>query len=515
MSLFLHRRELIAGLAATPLLLSRAASAQIFADFPFSLGIAAGDPAPDGFVIWTRLAPSPMEPHGGMPMVPVPVGWEVAEDDKFANVVAKGVATARPETAHSVHVEIEGLRPDRVYFYRFRTGGTNSLFGRARTLPAPGTAVDKTRFAVVGCQHYEAGLYTAYHHMAKDAPDWVFHYGDYIYEYHYNFTIEAGLPGPPVRTYATREPFSLDDYRMRYAQTKLDPDLQAAHSAAAWFVTYDDHEVQNNWAGDRDKDGTPPGEFLLHRAAAMQAYYEHMPLRKRSFPANGVVDIVRRARWGDLLDASFLDTRLYRTDQPCGDGFVPDCPARHDPAHTMISAAEEKWLFDGLAASKARWNLIAQQVMLMPMDRRTGTEPAPVWNMDSWSGAPVAQQRIFDRLERLKLGNVVVATGDEHQNYAGEINGRSGKPIAVEFVGTSISSNGDGQDKRFGHDRMLELNPHIKFNNAQRGYMICEVTRDHWQTQFRTLDQIHDRTAPIKTRATYAVERGAPGLHEA
>ncbi len=508
----LRRRDLIGGLAAAPLLMSRAARAQIFADFPFSLGVASGDPAPDGFVIWTRLAPSPMEPHGGMPLAPVPVKWEVASDGGFKTVVMRGEAIARPELAHSVHVEVEGLLPDRQYWYRFIVADEKSLIGRARTLPAPGASVARTRFAVVGCQHYEAGLYTAYHHMAVDAPDWVFHYGDYIYEYHYDFTTEGGLPVPPVRNYAAREPFSLDDYRMRYAQTKLDANLQAAHVAASWFAVYDDHEVQNNWVGDLDQNGTPAAEFRLRRAIAMQAYYEHMPLRKRSFPANGVVDIVRRAQWGDLLSANFLDTRLYRTDQPCGDGFKTDCPERQDARAEVIGRAQEKWLFDGLSSSKTKWNTIAQQIMMMPMDRRLGDEPAPIFNMDSWNGYPKPRQRLFDHLEQLKLGNVVVLTGDEHQNYAGEIEGKAGKPIAVEFVGTSISSSGDGQDRRGGYDRMMALNPNIKFNNAQRGYLICEVTPETWKTDFRVVDQIGRPGAPIKTRATATVERGKPGV---
>lgn len=513
--LTLRRRELIAGLAAAPLILSRSVRAQIFADFPFSLGVASGDPAPDGFVIWTRLAPQPMEPHGGMPMAPVPVQWEVSSDSGFKAIVQKGEAIARPELAHSVHVEVEGLLPDRQYWYRFKLGGEISLWGRARTLPAARATVGKTRFAVVGCQHYEAGLYTGYHHLAVDAPDWVFHYGDYIYEYHYDFTLEGGLPVKPVRAYSGREPFSLDDYRVRYAQTKLDPDLQAAHVAAAWFTSYDDHEVQNNWVGDLDQNGTPPEPFLLRRTAAMQAFYEHMPVRKRSFPRNGTVDIVRRAQWGDLLTANFLDTRLYRTEQPCGDGFKPDCPARQDAKAEVIGRAQEKWLFDGLSGSKARWNVLAQQIMMMPMDRRLGDEPAPVFNLDSWNGYPKPRQRLFDRLEDMKLGNVVVLTGDEHQNYAGEIKGRSGKTIAAEFVGTSVSSSGDGQDRRSGYDRMMALNPNIKFNNAQRGYLICDVTPDRWQTQFRVMDQIGTPGAPIKTRATWGLERGRLELAEA
>lgn len=270
------RRELLLGVAGSTLLLATPGivrAQQAFRAYPFTLGIAAGDAAADGFVLWTRLAPEPLEPHGGMPMVPIAVQWEVGADPAFKTVAAKGEALARPELGHSVHVEVAGLQPDRPYWYRFTCGRERSMRGRVKTLPSVGASVPKARFLVAGCQHYEQGLYTAYAHAAREEADFLFHYGDHIYEGRANPLAfdYSGNPKKFVRAHVGEEPFSLDDYRRRYAQYKTDPDLQAAHAATGWYATFDDHEVQNNWVSDRDQNGTPPEAFLLRRAAAFQA----------------------------------------------------------------------------------------------------------------------------------------------------------------------------------------------------------------------------------------------------
>ena len=322
----LTRRALLGGaaaaIAAAPAILRGQA---LFTAYPFRLGVASGDPASDGFVIWTRLAPDPLAPHGGMPMQPVAVDWEVAADDAFKTILRSGQAVARPELAHSVHVEVAGLEPARPYWYRFKIGREISLTGRSRTAPLPGARLDRLRIGVAGCQHYESGLYTAYRHLAHEEVEFVFHYGDYIYENRDTpWALDAARePVPVVREHIGQELFSLDDYRLRYAQYKLDTDLQAAHAAAPWFVTFDDHEVSNNWAGDHDQAGDPAEVFLLRRAAAFQAWYENAPVRARSLPRAGSIAMNRSARYGDLLHVSFLDTRQFRTPQPCGDGFKP------------------------------------------------------------------------------------------------------------------------------------------------------------------------------------------------
>jgi alkaline phosphatase D len=472
---------------------------------PFALGLASGDPAPDGFVIWTRLAPQPLEPHGGMAMSMMPVRWEVASDEQFRSVVAKGEAAARPELAHSVHVEVSGLQSDRPYFYRFESGGERSVAGHARTLPLASTSPQLLRFGVAGCQDYQAGYYTAYRHLANEDLAFVFHYGDYIYEY----GPDVGTP----RKHIGEMVMSLDDYRRRYALYKSDADLQAAHAAHAFFMTFDDHEADNDWAGDLDEDGTPPEIFRLRRAAAFQAWYEHMPVRRRSFPNGPAIQMYRSARFGTLAELNFLDTRQFRTDQPCGDGYRAGCAEALSPSAHMVSAEEEAWLLHNLKRRDARWNVVAQQVMMMALDRREQLNAAPgkLLNLDSWAGYEAQRRRLLARMRG--LDNVVVLTGDEHTNYAGLLHDRD-RPVAVEFVATSISSDGDGQDIPPFAAAFVANNPQLKFINNQRGYLACEVTPNEWRTNFMVVDRVSTPGGSLSKRATLAVARGEAAIRQ-
>lgn len=500
-----------------PLVTGQAFAQAVFAQYPFQLGVASGDPWPDGFVLWTRLAPEPFEIGYGMPTAPVEVGWEVAADRGFKTVVAKGAAVAMPELGHAVHVEVAGLEPGRDYWYRFTAGKERSLVGRARTAPAAGAAVDRVRFAVAGCQNYEQGYYTAHRRLADDNPDFVFCYGDYIYEGRGN-RVWNGPKGPVenVRQHFGGEIYSLDDYRRRYAQYKMDADLQAAHAAAPWFVIWDDHETDNNWVSDLDQDGTDPKIFNLRRQAAAQAYYEHMPLRMSAFPVGTSVQIYRRATYGRLLELNLLDTRQFRTDQPCGDKFVACAELDRIDAEVM-GLRQEKWLTEGLTASKATWNVLAQQVMMMDLDRDPG--PGVLANPDSWAGYRVPRERLLRTLRDRKIANPVVLTGDEHQNFAGELQldgaHPAARPIAPEFVVTSISSGGDGVDQTSDYAKIQAVNPQLKFNNSQRGYAICDVTPERWVTEFKVLDAITRRDGVLTTRRKLAVEAGDPRLVDA
>ena len=471
---------------------------------PFSLGVASGDPAPDGFVIWARLATEPLEPHGGMPIVSVPATWEVASDEGFRSVVASGSTVARPELAHSIHVEVAGLKPDRPYFYRFEAGGERSPVGRARTFPLVPAEPQRLRFGVAGCQDYQAGYYTAFRHLADEELDFVFHYGDYIYEY--------GPDSPAVRQHIGGVIMSLDDYRRRHSQYRMDADLQAAHAAHAFFMTFDDHEVANNWAGDNDETGIPPEVFRLRRAAAFQAWYEHMPVRRDQLPIGSEIQLYRGARYGNLAEFNFLDTRHFRTRQPCGDGYKIACPEVTSPAAHIISAEEEAWLTRNLRSRDARWNVLAQQVMMMSLDCRqqSNAPPGKLLNLDSWAGYEAQRERLLARMRG--LDNVVVLTGDEHTNYAGLLHDRD-RPVAVEFVGTSISSDGDGQDVPSFAAAYVANNPQLKFINNQRGYLACDVTPDEWRTDFMVVDRVSTPGGQLSKRATWAVAHGEPEMH--
>jgi alkaline phosphatase D len=340
-------RRIFLGAASSALILAPSIlrAQMLFAAYPFRLGVASGDPTSDGFVIWTRLAPDPLAGHGGMPMQPLSVQWEIGSDAGFKVIIRSGEAIARPELAHSVHVEVNGLGPDRPYWYRFTIGRERSFVGRARTAPLADEKPSQLRIGVVGCQNYENGLYTAYRHLSGQTVDFVYHYGDYIYECRSNPTPTThGLPIAPVRTHIGYEPFSLDDYRRRYAQYKLDADLQAAHASAPFVAVFDDHEVDNNWAGDHDEEGAPPDIFRLRRAAALQAWYEHTPVRTSSLPSGASIRINRALKWGDLAHLNFLDTRQFRTPQPCDDGFKPACRGVNSADASMMGPEQEGWL---------------------------------------------------------------------------------------------------------------------------------------------------------------------------
>jgi alkaline phosphatase D len=511
----ISRRMFIAGGTATLIAAPAIVRAQsLWRNYPFSLGIASGDPAPDGFVIWTRIAPEPLDPDGGIGIGNAAVKWEVASDDRFQTIVASGEALARPELAHSVHVEVTGLQPDRPYWYRFEIQGERSVRGRARTLPALTASPDRLRFGVAGCQNFESGYFTAYRHLAREDLAFVYHYGDYIYEYQQDpiRSQEVGEYSEPVRHHIQRNLFDVTDYRRQYAFYKQDTDLQRAHAAHTFFMTFDDHEVENNWVSLVSSQDVPAEVFRLRQAAAFQAWYEHMPVRRRSFPAPGGIQSYRSTRFGTLAEVDFLDTRQFRTDQPCGDGFKQTCPAVTSRDAAVLGAEQEAWLTRNLARRDVRWNCLAQQVMMMSLDRRRtpDEQPSKVMNMDTWAGYEVPRQRLLDRMRG--LDNVVVVTGDEHQNFAGTLVDARGRPVGVEFVGTSISSGGDGSDLRTGSDTMLASNPNLKFMNDQRGYLVCDVTADAWRTNFMVMDRVSTPGGTISRRATATVPHGRAEL---
>lgn len=463
---------------------------------PFSLGIASGDPVPDGVVLWTRLAPDPLAPDGlgGLPDQPVPVDWQVAADERFTRVVRAGVAVAQGHQAHSVHVEVDGLSPGTEYFYRFRAGNELSPIGRTKTAPLPG--IDRFSFAFASCQHYADGFYNAYAHLAREDLDLVVFLGDYIYEGGSQGRIGRGhRPARAIRTLA--------DYRVRFAQYKTDADLQAVHAAFPWVAVFDDHEVENDWAGDNSDSGIAPEEFRQRRAHAFQAYYEHLPLRATQRPSGSAMLIQRRLTFGDLVDLHVLDTRQYRSDQ------VPDAH-RADPTRTMLGAAQKNWLFRNLAGPTARWNVLAQQVFFSRLAPASGAQTR---SDDAWDNYPAERNEVRDRLAR--TSNPVVITGDAHASFVADVKADFDNPVsptvATEFVGTSITSEGDGVEQTPGDLAQLQANPHLRFVNRKRGYVSNVVTRGEWTAVYRVVDHVSRRGSPIRDRACFVIEDGRPG----
>ncbi|HMA47996.1 MAG TPA: alkaline phosphatase D family protein [Frankiaceae bacterium] len=484
-------------------------------DDAFSLGVASGDPLPDGVVLWTRLAPHPTE-GGGMPDRPVPVGWEVAEDEGFGRMVSRGEEVATPRLAHSVHVDVRGLRPGREYFYRFRAGTARSPVGRTRTAPAPDASPGLLRLALANCQDFQNGYWPAYAAIARDDLDLVLHVGDYIYE---------GDPDSrfPDRRHTTPQRpglGTLADYRNRYGQYKQDPALRAAHAAFPWVLTWDDHEVQNNYAG-LVGTGEPPADFARRRAVAYQAYWEHVPIRAVVRPGSPDLRIYRRLAFGDLLTVSVLDTRQYRTDQPCGapQDIGPASCGQRNTAGTLTGGEQEAWLLAGLRGSWARWNAIAQQTMMAQLHGRLGTGPV-LANLDQYDGYVPYRSRLLAGVRDSGARNPVVLSGDLHSAWVNDLRVDFDRPetpvVATEFVATSISSAFFLIGQRFVEEQNRCYNPHVRyFNGDKRGYTRIEVTRGEWRAQMRVAQSIDRPDATVTTDATYVVEDGRPGAHRA
>jgi alkaline phosphatase D len=312
---------------------------------------------------------------------------------------------------------------------------------------------------------------------------------------------------------------NLLDYRRRYALYKTDPDLQAAHASCAFLPSFDDHEVSNNWAADVDRFAGPEA-FLFRRAGAFQAWYEHMPVRRRSLPRGPDVLAYRHLPFGTLADVAVLDTRQYRSKQPCGDGIKPGCAEADEPTRTMLGEAQERWLADLLRSSSGTWQVLAQQVLFSAFDWRSypwsRTGEARAGNMDAWDGAHAGRERVLGVLRQRSSSNPVVLTGDVHRAIALEVKDDWREPgsrtLGVEFVSTSISSGGDGTATPANQDALHADNPHMKFVGEERGYTRHTVTPKQWTADFRVVEHVTTQGAPVVTRKSFVVEAGKPGL---
>ena len=461
---------------------------------PFALGIASGDPDTESVVLWTRLAPLPLE-GGGMPSDDVPVVWEASSTDDFATIAASGQEIAQAATGHSVHA-IATL-PQGAWFYRFRAGQYISPTGITRVAP---TDAAEVRFAAASCQHYETGYYAAHRDIAERAPDFMLWLGDYIYE-------GAGVVGgdPTERIHLGEEPTTVEQYRNRYARYKSDANLQAAHAACPWFVIWDDHEVENNYAGLVPQDAKDAPTFSARRFAAYTAWWEHQPVRlPPPVAADEEYRIYRDARWGELLTLALLDGRQYRSDQACGDAVLslkPACPEAADPNRTMLGDAQEQWLVDTLTASTAQWNLIGNQVVMA-----NATLNGAVLNYDQWDGYPVARQRLLTSLDTAGIQNLIVITGDIHLAAVAHLRTEDAS-VGVEFVTTSISS-GRLLDPQLV-DILKSFPDLVDAELAHRGYSFHTVTPDLWTAEFRMVTDVAVPDSEVTTYNSFVVESGS------
>ncbi|MEH6943090.1 alkaline phosphatase D family protein [Bacillus sp. JJ722] len=468
-----------------------------FTDNPFTLGVASGDPLPDSVVLWTRLALNPLaeDGNGGMGKKYVPVQWEISQNENFKNIIQSGTEVAGPELGHSIHAEVFGLKPETEYYYRFKVGNMISQIGRTKTAPRYNANLNNLSFAIASCQAWVEGRYAAYKNMVEEDLDFVLHLGDYIYE--------------------KGDTETLADYRLLHAQYKTSPDLQAAHAKFPFIVTFDDHEIDNDWANDISDPNYPEGErdrFLKVRAAGFQAYYEHMPLRRRSKPNGPDMLLYRKFTFGNLVEFSVLDTRQYRDNQ-VGKGFPggPLDPEASNPSRTMMGSVQEQWLLDNLANSRAKWNVIAQQTMMAQYDYDPG-EGISV-NHDQWDGYSANRDIILNFIKENKPPNPIVLSGDWHSSWVNDLKEDFRNPnsttLATEFVGTSISS-GCGWKNQV--EAALSVNPHVKFfDGDHRGYVRCHVTHKSWQSDYRVVSSANNPDTVAVTLGSFVVNNGKAG----
>ena len=462
---------------------------------PFTLGVASGDPLFDRVMLWTRLAPRPTE-GGGMPPEPVAVAWQVARDPDFDRIVSQGVIDALPEHAHAVHVDVVGLEPERTYYYRFSTAGHTSPVGRTRTLPCPDATPERFRVAWASCQKYREGYYTAHAALAQDDLDLVVFVGDYIYE--------SGGDGIRATETEARRIESLEDYRNRYGLYKADPNLRAAHAAFPWVVTWDDHEVENDYAGSESVRGRGTDAFRALRTAAYRAFWEHMPIRAPA-PTEDRLDLFRDFRIGTLGRLFVLDTRQYRSTPACGGDFGEVCGERDDEERTMLGPRQEAWLIDGLSSSEARWNLLAQSVVMADYDFGD-----TVANFDQWDGYTASRQRILDVARQGK--NVVVLSGDIHASLVNDLTAIGSDPrsriVATELVTPAITSSGS--------DLLADVlggEPHVRFvDGTSHGYMRAELRADELEATLVTVESTSEPESSSGVTARFRVAVDQPGV---
>lgn len=501
-----------------PASLARAAEAPNWtqAGEVFTLGVASGEPRPQSVVLWTRLAPHPLQPDGGMPARAIPVQWEVAADQRFTRVVRSGAVVAEPDRVHCVHVEVQGLEPGREYFYRFEAGGQRSPVGRTRTAPAPEADTRRLRLALASCQHYEAGHYVAHREIASADIDAVLFVGDYLYE--------TEMPGylrvRQHRHVFPDEPghFTLGDYRVHHASYKLDADLRASHAAHPWIMVWDDHEALNGYTGDTAPQEWDKRAFLRLRTAAYRAYFEHLPISPTRAPVGPSMRMHERYEWGQLAELWTLDGRQFRDRGVCGGWQAPyggnalwRCEAAQAPGRTLLGGAQEAWLAEGLAASSRAWKLIVQPTQIAP--GRLPTPVGPVAYADGWDAFPAARQRLIDAIAQPRVPDVVCLGGDVHRHVAANLRLDPLNPaspiVASEFVTSSVSSKGLSE---LLTSLMKRGNPDLlHLRSDERGYTLLDITPQQLLCEFRGTPHPVRPDARLRTQARYVVERGVPG----
>lgn len=478
----------------------------------FRHGVASGDPLSDRVILWTRVTPVGTGAQR--------VNWLIARDEKLTQVVARGGIETGASRDHTVKIDATGLEPGTTYFYRFESHKERSPVGRTRTLPRMN--VSRVRLGVVSCANLPQGFFNAYACLAARRDlDVVLHLGDYFYEYgngQYGDGSRIGrIPTP------NREVLALQDYRERHAQYKADPDTQLIHQQHPFICVWDDHEFANNsWSGGagNHNNGADEGPWSARRAAATQAYFEWMPVRQASPTLDG--KIYRSFRFGELATLIMLDTRIIGRDEQVA---RDDTAATESAARHLLGVEQETWLADQLSSSvrnNSTWTLLGQQVMFAPQTPANSSAGNP----DSWDGYRGARNRVFDMIERAKVNNLAVLTGDVHSSWAfdlprdpfGGYDKATGKgSLGVELAGTSVSSpSAVGRD---GEKQLADLRaarPHLHYVDGRyRGYFVVDLTRERLQADYYAVATIEERSAKERFEQGFTTESGRNHLVEA
>jgi alkaline phosphatase D len=472
---------------------------------PFYHGVASGDPTQDAVIIWTRITPATQLPL-------IDALWEVSSDETFQSIVASGKTTTNPERDYTVKVDVGGLEAGNTYYYRFLALDKMSPIGRMKTAP---TATDKVTFGVVSCSNWEFGFFNSYGVLAEEEDiDAVLHLGDYIYEYPpggYGDTTIGRVHIP------AHELLTLQDYRDRYSQYRLDPDLQAAHGRHSFITIWDDHEISNNSYKDGAQNHQPDeGDYQNRRAAAEKAYYEWLPVRESEH-------LYRKFSYGDQVDLLMLDERLAGRTKPA-DSLAD--PSLYAEERSMLGEMQLAWFEKQLVSSKANWKVIGNQVIFSYLN---WGHPSFSINLDSWDGYPGEQEKIANIIRDNNINNVVFVTGDTHTGWAMEV---THKPFdeydaetgegayALEFGTTSINSG--NSNERFSDEEVLaheakiinsEINPHVKYGNMRdHGYMKVELTDDEVIATWKYVETLRERNKTVKEERVAKAKSGSTRL---
>lgn len=545
----LSRRGFLAGLAAGSVAAAapvRADSGRPAPDGVFTHGVASGDPLPDAVVLWTRIAPKP----GG----PRPVRWQVATDPGFTQVVRQGTAFARPDRDWTVKVDVRGLPAGRTLHYRFQAMGRHSPVGRTRT--AAVGPVQQVRFAVFSCSNYPAGYFNAYAEAARiEDLDAALHLGDYLYEYARDGYASADAAALGRVSEPPGELLTLADYRIRHAQYRSDPDLQALHAAVPFVCVWDDHEIANDaWRdGAQNHDPATEGAWPVRKALAKQAWHEWMPVRVEDPAQPGL--IYRSFTFGNLVDLLMLDTRVAARDRQlayadyAGAGsfdaarFASDLGA---PTRELLGAEQTRWLGDRMRRGTATWTVLGQQVLMARMDvpaplvlgqigfgayvalvakaqaapqtltaqeRALLAQPAIPYNLDAWDGYAAARETVLG-LARSLGKNLVVLAGDTHNAWASDLADRAGNAVGVEFATPSVSSPGleaffTAEDPRaVAAGLQTIIGPLVYAETASRGFLLVTATANECRAEWRYVSTVKSATYRA---ATGRVLRTLPG----